>query len=591
MKTSSEQVTRKLGGLRTMPFIIANEAFEKVASTGLHANMILYLVFEYHMDVVRATTVLFLWNAIANFMPILGAFLSDSYLGRFRVIALGTVITLIGTVILWLTAIFPEFTPPYCDIRKPSDCVKANSGQLAILFISLAVMAIGAGGIRPCSLAFGADQFDKPNNPENERTLQRFFNLYYASVGISLMISVTVIVYIQNVFGWIVGFGVPVGCLLLSTVLFLIGSPLFIKIKPNKSMLQDFVQVVSLSWKNKHLALPPEKLDGWYHHNQGSKFVAPTDKLRFLNKACVLRIEEPDGSAVAPKNKCTVEQVEEFKALIRVLPIWSTGIIIAVTVSQHSFPVLQADTMDRTLIGDFKIPSGSYGVFTLLTLTIWVALYDQLIVPLLTKITKIPGGITLQQRMGTGLFLSILATAVAAITEKIRRQHAIDEGLLDTPKGVVNMSAMWLIPQYAIIGLAEAFNAIGQIEFYYSQFPKSMGSIGVALFALGSAFGNLLGSLIVEIVDKVSKHGGKESWVGNNLNKGHYDYYYWVLAILCAANFFYFLVCTWAYGPNVEQKVWNHDAEESMDMEKDSELYESSMISVALSKQSPLHVY
>lgn len=179
-----------------------------------------------------------------------------------------------------MTAIIPEFTPPYCDIRNPRDCEKANSGQLAILFISLAVMAIGAGGIRPCSLAFGADQFDKPDNPENERTLQRFFNLYYASVGISLMISVTVIVYIQNVFGWIVGFGVAVGFLFLSIVLFLIGSPLFIKTKPNKSMLQDFVQVVSLSWKNKHLALPPEKLDGWYHHNQGSKFVAPTDKLR-----------------------------------------------------------------------------------------------------------------------------------------------------------------------------------------------------------------------------------------------------------------------------------------------------------------------
>lgn len=76
-------------------FFAANEAFEKVASTGLHANMILYLVFEYHMDVVTGTTILFLWNAIANFMPILGAFLSDSYLGRFRVIAWGTVVTLI----------------------------------------------------------------------------------------------------------------------------------------------------------------------------------------------------------------------------------------------------------------------------------------------------------------------------------------------------------------------------------------------------------------------------------------------------------------------------------------------------------------
>lgn len=66
-----------------------------MASTGLNANMILYLISEYHMANVRGTSVLFIWNAISNFMPILGAFLSDSYLGRFRVIALGTVVTLI----------------------------------------------------------------------------------------------------------------------------------------------------------------------------------------------------------------------------------------------------------------------------------------------------------------------------------------------------------------------------------------------------------------------------------------------------------------------------------------------------------------
>lgn len=66
-----------------------------MASTGLNANMILYLINEYHMANVRGTSALFIWNAVSNFMPILGAFLSDSYLGRFRVIALGTVVTLI----------------------------------------------------------------------------------------------------------------------------------------------------------------------------------------------------------------------------------------------------------------------------------------------------------------------------------------------------------------------------------------------------------------------------------------------------------------------------------------------------------------
>lgn len=183
---------------------------------------------------------------------------------------------------MWLTAIVPGFTPPDCDPKKQSNCVKANAGQLAILFTSWAVMSIGAGGIRPCSLAFGADQFDQPDNPKNERTLQSFFNWYYASVGISVMISVTVIVYIQTEFGWIVGFGVPVGCLLLSTILFLVGSPLYVKTKPNKSLLTGFFQVISLVWKNKHLALPPKNSEGWYHYNKGSKFVSPTEKLRYL---------------------------------------------------------------------------------------------------------------------------------------------------------------------------------------------------------------------------------------------------------------------------------------------------------------------
>lgn len=74
---------------------VANEAFEKVASVGLQANMILYLRDEYHLDSASGASIMFLWGAVSNFMPTLGAFLSDSYLGRFRVIASGTLVSLI----------------------------------------------------------------------------------------------------------------------------------------------------------------------------------------------------------------------------------------------------------------------------------------------------------------------------------------------------------------------------------------------------------------------------------------------------------------------------------------------------------------
>lgn len=310
--------------------------------------------------------------------------------------------------------------------------------------------------------------------------------------------------------------------------------------------------------------------------------------IRFLNKACIIRNSEkdlnPDGSASRPWNLCTTQQVEELKSLIKVLPIWSTGIMIAVTISQHSFPVFQATTMDRHFFStSFKIPAGSFGVFGLLTLTIWIALYDQIIVPFISRFTKDQHGLSLKQRMGIGLFLSCLATSVSALVERTRRARAINEGLIEEGDALVKMSAMWLVPQHCLAGLAEAFNAIGQIEFYYSQFPKSMASIGVALFALGMAVGNLVGSLIVGVVDDFSKKGGNNSWVSTNLNKGHYDYYYWVLAILSVANFFYFILCSWAYGCE-KQKIWDEGLKE----EEIAKENESPMRDIAISKGSPI---
>lgn len=183
---------------------------------------------------------------------------------------------------LWFTAVFPAARPSSCDARVEL-CTKPNEAQIALLFISFAIMSLGSGGIRPCSLAFGADQFDQPENPENAKILQRFFNWYYASVGISVMISVTVIVYIQTAKGWIIGFGIPVGLMLFSAIMFFMGSPLYIKVKANKSLFTGFFQVLSASFKNKHLAFPTKNSDGQFHHKMGTKIFVPTDKIRYLS--------------------------------------------------------------------------------------------------------------------------------------------------------------------------------------------------------------------------------------------------------------------------------------------------------------------
>lgn len=285
---------------------------------------------------------------------------------------------------------------------------------------------------------------------------------------------------------------------------------------------------------------------------------------RFLNKACIIRNPEDvtsDGVAANPWNLCTVEQVEKLKILIRVMPLWSTGIMLSLNTSQSSFPTLQANSMDRHLTSKFQIPAGSYFVFLLISLSGWIFVYDRVLVPLASRMKGKQVRISTKVRMGIGLLISCISMIVSAIVEHARRRKAINQGLLNNPEAVLNMSAMWLVPQYSLNGLAEAFNVVGQTEFYYTEFPKSMKSIGSSLFGLGMAVANLLASLVLSLVDKYTKGEGKESWVSSNINKARYDYYYWLLSILSFLNLLYFVFCSWAYGPCVDRSNNNNAIE------------------------------
>ena len=161
--------------------------------------------------------------------------------------------------------------------------------------------------------------------------------------------------------------------------------------------------------------------------------------------------------------------------------------------------------------------------------------------------------------MGAGLVLF----DVAARAESVRRAAAIAEGLIDADPRTgppMPMSAMSLVPQHCLTGLAEALNLIGQIKFYYSEFPKTMSSIGMSLLALGLGFGALLGSAVVAIIGAATRSGGHDGWLPSNLNRGRYDYYYLVLAVLGTANVVYFVVCAWSYGEEGQNRVAAADA-------------------------------
>ena len=108
----------------------------------------------------------------------------------------------------------------------------------------------------------------------------------------------------------------------------------------------------------------------------------------------------PDGNALDPWSLCTVDQVEDLKTLIKVIPIWSSGMLMFVNVSQGSFIVLQISTMDRHITSKFEIPAATFLSITVLVMVLWVALYDRIIIPLVSKIKGQPVRLGLRKRMG-----------------------------------------------------------------------------------------------------------------------------------------------------------------------------------------------
>ena len=205
-------------------------------------------------------------------------------------------------------------------------------------------------------------------------------------------------------------------------------------------------------------------------------------------------------------------QVEEIKAVIRILPIWASGIIFATIYSQMgTLFVEQGDTMDAHIGENFKIPAASLPIFDTLSVIIWVPVYYRLIVPLVRKYTGHQRGFTQLQRMGIGLVISILSMVVAAIVE-IKRLEMIKEHNY-YERDTIPMIIFWQVPQYFLVGAAEVFTFIGQLEFFYDQAPDAMRSLMSAVSLTTVALGNYLSTLLVTIVTTITTRHGKIGWI------------------------------------------------------------------------------
>ncbi|KAK4486556.1 hypothetical protein RD792_009241 [Penstemon davidsonii] len=496
---------------------------------GWVSNLIVYLIQEFNIKTINAAKIYNFVNGTITIFPIVGAILADSFLGCFSVIWFSSLISLLGILLLVLTAAIKHLRPPTsCQINGYSNtCKYPTQLQLAVLYLGLALASLGNAGTRFTIAPMGADQF---HNPKHQGI---FFNWYIFTMYTATVVSSTAIVYIEDNVSWVWGFSLCAVANVLGLAVFLSGTRFYRVVRPQGSPFTSLGRVIVAAITKRRMSLS-EKVEDYYGHDFDEKIGSknPTPFFRFLNRAA-LRIEAPNDSAW---KLCTLQQVEDLKTIIKIFPLWTTGLFLCTPLAiQLSLAILQALTMDRHLGPVFKIPAGSIPVFILISTSISIFIIDRLLFPLYEKLTKRP--LTLLQRIGIGHALTVISMGISAVVEARRLKFVKYKNI----ENVVPMSVFWLVLQLAFAGVGEAFHFPGQVAFYYQEFPEKLKSTSTAAVAMFIGIAFYISNPLIDQIRRAS------NWLPDDINKGRLDNVYWLCCVLGALNFVYYLFCASMY--------------------------------------------
>ncbi len=197
-----------------IPYIVGNEAAERFSYYGMNGILVIFMT-TYLMnasgqrDVMNETEANGWYHTFVTAvygLPLLGAFLADALLGKFR-------------TVFWLSIV-------YCFGHFALALNETRAG----LVIGLGLIALGAGGIKPCVSANVGDQF----GPANQHLLQRAYSWFYFSINSGSMISTILIpILLHNKdYGPRWAFGLPGIAMAIATVVFFLGRKKFVHIPP-----------------------------------------------------------------------------------------------------------------------------------------------------------------------------------------------------------------------------------------------------------------------------------------------------------------------------------------------------------------------
>ncbi|GMJ09334.1 hypothetical protein like AT5G14940 [Hibiscus trionum] len=518
---------RVQGLSRSCILLIVIAGMERFAFKGVASNLVTYLTDVVKMSNSSAAKTVNSWCGFTSMLPLLVAPLADSFWDRYSTILTSSLLYVLGLGAVASTAMIWTWSPP------------SNRSSPAFLFWSLCLISLGQGAYNPSLQAFGADQLDhdeelpstKDEKSSDNKSL--FFQWWYFGVCSGCLLGVILMSYIQDTFGWVLGFAIPMFAMVISVAVFICGSRIY-AYKPDKNIdsqplhnILEAIKVTASKLVNGRLrsSLPDEEPD--------------ILELELQEKPlCDQKLGSLDRN---PRNDTYL--LENTKVVLRLLPIWTMLLMFAVIFQQPAtFFTKQGMTMKRDIGRNLKIPPATLQSAITLSIILLMPLYDKVLIPITQMVTRNQKGITVLQRMGVGMFLSIIAMIIAAVVETKRLE--MSRKMSSPESETAPLSILWLLPQYVLLGISDIFTVVGMQHFFYNEVPVRMRTMGFALYTSVFGLGSFLSALMISVIEAFTGSEGRQSWFSDDMREDGLDKYYCLLALASALSLlFYAIFC------------------------------------------------
>ncbi|KNC74903.1 hypothetical protein SARC_12561 [Sphaeroforma arctica JP610] len=528
-------------------FFLLTDLFERFAYYSMTGSLITFFTRELGLETNLATQIQSTFQSVVYVAPLAGAYLADATLGRFKTLLYAYVLYVVGAVVMTIASI-PSFN---------------NS---VLYFIGLiALFGVGSGAIKPNLIVLGGDQFDETIEKQLAQKTS-YFSYFYWCTNIAAFVAFSIMgglatqgmgaIPQDSSFFW--SFAISTVALIASVGAFLLGSGRYYKPVPAGSALPTFMRVVGSGAK--HTTKGKIVVISFIFELVGMlvtivSFFISTAWVSYLAAAFIvigvlglvgfgrttewLETARDDGHAD--------DSVDDARAVMRMMPYVAFIVIFWCVYNQMNGNFqAQGCQMNDYAMG-YKWAPSQLSLFNTLGCLIFIPICDALLYPGMNKCWPA----TSLRRVGIGFGVCVVAMLNAGFVEMARKSATVMSGpdgvsscspcnlttkpcgTGETIKYMSDISILVQIPQYFIVGVAEVFTAVTYYDLFYTEVPDSMRAVCQAINMLTTSLGTMVGGTINSVLS---------DWLPNDLNNGHMDLVYFVIAGLGIVNLAVFML-------------------------------------------------